>query len=80
MKKVTRLDALTASSSTPFKFLVVSNGPSPTDFGCRRSLSFVREGAFAETTCAQYPDIFGTSILGRDLGTHCAHVSTLSFP
>lgn len=80
MKKVTRLDALTVSSSTPFKFLVVSNGPSSTVFGCRRSISFVREGTFTETACTQYPDISGTSILGRDLGTHCAHVSTQSFP
>lgn len=58
---------------------VFSNGPSPTVFGCWCSFSPVREGAFAETTCTQYPHISGTSILGRDLGAHCAHVSTQSF-
>ena len=81
MKKVTRLDAPNRLIfPLPFNFPVASNGPSPTVFGCWRPLSFVREGTFAEATCAQYPDISGTSVLGRDLGTHGAHVSTQEFP
>jgi hypothetical protein len=80
MKKVTRLDARTLFYSTPFKLQIFSNGPSPTVLGCWRSLSLAGEGTFAEATCTQYPDISGTSILGRDLGAHCAHVSTQCFP
>lgn len=45
---------------------------------CRRSCLALRARLFPQTTCYQCSFAFGTTILGRDFGTHCSNVCYLS--